>query len=131
MPVESNSDLTASIDDRYRVTSVSRGHVTFSDEPEESGGTNTAMAPTELLLSALASCKLATMRMVAQRNNWNTTGMHISLELFRENNKTIIQQHITFPDHLNEEQRNKLSAISHKCPVSKIVTGDVHILDKP
>jgi putative redox protein len=130
MPVDSNSNLTASIDSGYRVTSVSRGHVTFSDEPEESGGADTAMSPTELLLSALASCKLATMRMVANRNNWDTSGMLITLELFREADKTTIQQLITFPDHLNEEQRKKLLAISHKCPVSKIVAGDVRILDK-
>jgi putative redox protein len=134
MPVETtDSRVTAVIDDRYRVTSIAREHQTISDEPREAGGTDSAMEPVELLLSALASCKLATMRIVANRKEWNTEGMKIVLTLGKDGSggteKTIVRQTISFPDHLTEEQRTKLTAVSHKCPVSKIVTGEVHIID--
>lgn len=125
-----NSRVKASINERYLVTSEANGHQTISDEPEENGGTNKAMAPTELFLSSLASCKLATMRMVAQRKQWDTNGLSIELELVSEEEKNTIYQTISFPDHLTNEQRDKLTTISHKCPVSKLITGTVHILDK-
>lgn len=122
--------VEAIIDSRYKVTNVARGHVTISDEPAEAGGADSAMDPQELLLTALASCKLATMRMVAKRKVWNTDGLKITLELEKLPEKTIIRQTISFPDHLNEEQRAKLTSISHKCPVSKMVTGELQIVDK-
>lgn len=135
MSVETpDSRIEAMIDSRFKVTSVARGHVTISDEPEALGGEDAAMDPTELLLSALASCKLATMRLVAKRKGWNTEGLQIHLDLHRDptengTEKTIIRQTILFPDHLTDEQRNKLTTISHKCPVSRIVTGDVQFTD--
>jgi putative redox protein len=137
MPIETtDSRVEAVIDSRFQVTSTARGHATLTDEPEDIGGADVAMDPTELFLSSLASCKLATMRMVAERKAWNTTGMKIVLTLEKETDpavknaeKTIIRQTISFPGHLTEEQRAKLTAISHKCPVSKIVTGEVHIID--
>jgi|GEM_PF-916367 len=124
-----NSRVAASIDNRYKVTSVARTHSAVCDEPIELGGTDEAMDPTELFLSALASCKLATMRMVAHRKGWNTTGMTISLEIQKEQDTNTILQTITFPDELTMEQRDRLTTISHKCPVAKIVTGELHILD--
>lgn len=129
MSAEADREVVAVITDGYVVSSASRGHETLSDEPAALGGTDTAMTPGELLLSALASCKLATMRMVANRREWNTDGLSIRLEMLREEERTTIRQHITFPDHLNEEQRTRLTAVSHKCPVSRIVTGEVVILD--
>lgn len=125
-----NSRIKASINERYLVTNEASGHLTLSDEPLEDGGTNLAMTPTELLLSSLASCKLATMRMVAQRKQWDTTGLSIELELVNEAEKNTVYQTISFPEHLTDEQREKLTTISHKCPVSKLVTGTLHILDK-
>jgi len=124
------SRVSASINEQYLVTSEANGHQTICDEPEELGGTNQAMDPTELFLSSLASCKLATMRMVALRKEWDTTGMRIELELVKEEEINTIYQTISFPDHLTNEQRDKLITISHKCPVSKLVTGTVRILDK-
>ena len=124
-----DSRVTATIADGYKVVSEARGHRTFSDEPPENGGTDEAMSPTELLLSALSNCKLATMQMVAQRKGWDMKGTVLELALARETEKTLIHQTITFPEHLTGEQQERLTAVSHKCPVTKIVTGEVHILD--
>ena len=124
-----NSRVTAVIGDSYKVVSEARGHQTFSDEPVENGGTDEAMSPTELLLSALSNCKLATMQLVAKRKGWDMKGTILVLDLARNDEKTLIHQTITFPEHLTGEQRERLTAISHKCPVTKIVTGEVQILD--
>lgn len=127
-----NSRVTASIGDGYKVVSEARGHVTVSDEPAEHGGTDEAMSPTELLLSALTNCKLATMQMVAKRKGWDIKGTILELELIRnaaDKEKTVMHQTIRFPEHLTGEQRERLTAVSHKCPVTKIVTGEVQILD--
>lgn len=119
--------VEARLQDGLVAVSQTRGHTVIADEPIEDGGTDTAMTPTELLLSSLASCKLITMRLVANRKNWNTEGMHIFLDLDEETNT--IHQTIRFPEHLTDEQKEKLTQISHKCPVSKLVTGTLHITD--
>lgn len=119
--------VEAHLQDGLVAISQTRGHTVIADEPIEDGGTDAAMTPTEMLLSSLASCKLITMRLVANRKNWNTEGMRIFLELNKETNT--IHQTIRFPEHLTDEQREKLTLISHKCPVSKLVTGTLHITD--
>lgn len=125
------SRVSAIIRDGYVVTSETRGHTASTDEPLEEGGTDVAMTPRELFLSALAGCKLTTMRMVANRKNWNTDGLSIELELNEDEEIPTIYQTISFPEHLTEEQQQKLTNISHKCPVAKLVAGTLHITDTP
>lgn len=123
------SRVSASIRDGFVVTAETRGHTASTDEPPEEGGTDVSMTPKELFLSALAGCKLTTMRMVANRKNWNTDGLSIVLELNEEEEIPVIHQTISFPEHLTDEQQQKLTNISHKCPVAKLVTGTLHITD--
>lgn len=123
------SRVTAVIQEGYVVTAETRGHRVHTDEPNDLGGTDTSMTPTELFLSALAGCKLTTLRMVANRKMWDTEGLSIELELDEDQEIPVIHQTITFPEHLTEEQRQKLTDISHKCPVAKLITGPLRITD--
>lgn len=117
------------IGSNYDITTSARQHTILSDEPEEHGGDDLAPNPKELFLGSLASCKLITMRMVARRRQWDTEGMSITLTLNPEEKRTVIEQTISFPAHLSEEQQVKLREISHKCPVARMVTGEVVITD--
>ena len=67
--------------DNYRVENISREFHWFSDEPEEIGGLNTGPKPSELFLSSLSSCKLITMRMYAERKDWDISDLTIDLQI--------------------------------------------------
>lgn len=106
----------------FRVENTSRGLNWFADEPESIGGTDTAPKPSELLLSALASCKLITMRMYAERKGWDVSGLKVDLEIIERSDKTILSKKITFPDNLDQAQCQRLTEISGRCPVAKMVS---------
>ena len=45
-------------------------HTIIGDEPIKSKGTDLGLSPSELVLSGLAMCKVATVRFIARKNNW-------------------------------------------------------------
>ncbi len=114
--------------DNYRVENISREFHWFSDEPEEIGGLNTGPKPSELFLSALSSCKLITMRMYAERKDWDISDLTIDLQIIEVEEKVIISKKINFPDHLNEKQKNRLAEISGRCPVARMVQDSVEYI---
>jgi len=51
---------------------ISNGkHSIIGDEPLSSNGTNLGLGPSELVLSGLAMCKVATVRYIARKNGWS------------------------------------------------------------
>ena len=64
-------ELKAFLGENYQVINEVTQHQWKSDEPEDLGGKNAGPTPVELLLSALASCKLITVRMYAERKQWD------------------------------------------------------------
>ena len=116
------TSVQAALLEGYRVENATRSLEWFADEPESIGGTNTAPKPSELLLSALASCKLITMRMYAERKGWDVSGLEVDLEIIEKSDKTLLSKKITFPDNLDQAQRDRLTEISGRCPVAKMVS---------
>ena len=116
------TSVKAALLDGYRVENKSRELEWFADEPESIGGTNTAPKPSELLLSALTSCKLITMRMYGERKGWDVSGLKVDLEIIERSDKTLLSKKITFSDNLDQAQRERLTEISGRCPVAKMVS---------
>lgn len=117
--------IKSSIQDSYRVTNSARNYEWYADEPVEDGGNDSAPKPGELLLSALASCKLITMKMYAQRKGWGVDGMDIELEVIGRGDKTIVRKRISFPEGLDEAQKGRLTEISGRCPIAKMVKDSI------
>lgn len=109
----------------YRVKNTARDHDWFSDEPKDNGGDDSAPKPGELLLSALASCKLITMRMYGSRKGWEVDDLKIHLEVLERGDKTKVLKKISFPDSMDEDQRKRLTEISARCPVAKMVKDSI------
>jgi putative redox protein len=117
--------------EKYQCTVEWRNGKFIADEPISAGGKDIGPDPFTLLLSSVATCMLVTMRMYSDRKGWNVEHITIKVNMRKETTgpriKTIIDQHIIFPDNILPEQRTRLNEIAGHCPISKILEGDVEI----
>ncbi|MBK8353770.1 MAG: OsmC family protein [Saprospirales bacterium] len=65
-------------------------HTIIGDEPITSKGTDLGLAPSELVLSGLAMCKVGTVRFIARKNNWEIE--NVTAELVQTNNETPVER---------------------------------------
>ncbi len=120
---------TASIaKEHYRLTLRNGNHEFYADEPKEVGGGDTAPAPDDLLEASLASCTAITLRMYADRKQWNVDSIEVSVSVERVgNNKTVFTRKISFTGEMEAEQKERLLQIAKACPVSKSLLGEIEI----
>jgi putative redox protein len=105
------------------------GNVVIADEPIDMGGKDLGFSPKELLASALAACTSATVKMYADRKEWDLQEVKINIELdfIPTENKTIINRKLAFVGNLAETQKNRLLAIANACPVHKMLSNPIEI----
>lgn len=117
----------------YRIDIRSAKHQIFADEPQDLGGSDTAMNPYELLSASLAACTLATLRMYAQRKQWNLgeISVEISFEISDENDikKARFLRKIRFTVEIEQEMKERLKQIAEACPVSKILKSSNNTIE--
>ena len=95
-----------------------REHRLIVDETEEKGGGDQGPTPTELLAASLATCTAITIEMYADF----TQGTVDTPPRFKVE--------IRIPADLNDEQRERILVIAHKCPVHRtLMASDVEIDD--
>lgn len=131
MDFEFEKPVTATIGtELYKVSIHWRNGILIADEPTSSGGKDSGPDPYTLLLSSLASCTLSTLRMYIDRKNWDIPEISVSLNLIQKDKEpglTTITRELNIPSDISEEQREKLIAISKRCPVSKLLENQVVI----
>jgi putative redox protein len=117
--------------EKYQCTIEWRNGKFISDEPESSGGKDLGPDPHTLLLSSLASCTLATLRMYIDRKGWNIPSISVNVNMYSENKDdkitTVIDRDIIFSADTPEEQKTRLQEIASACPISKILQNDVKV----
>lgn len=129
----SSSQITAITElDRshYKTKVYSGGHFIYADEPEDIGGTDEGMPPGALLLASLGSCTAITIRMYADRKNFNLDSIKIDLAICKEeemSKETRITRKIELVGDLTDEERQRLMVIADKCPIHKILTNPIKI----
>ena len=115
----------------YRTTVLVEGHEVIADEPVDLGGRNEGPTATHLLLSSLGSCTAATMRMYAERNDWNLGDISIDMSIEQENRNgqmfSEISREISFGEELSPDQHERMLVIADKCPIHKTLTGELKI----
>ena len=104
-----------------------RDHKLVADEPVEEGGEDSGPSPQELLAASLASCTAITMEMYAQRKGWDVgeVAVHVDYEPAQRGSPTRFRMTVDFPKELPEEQRERLMQIGAKCPVHRVLEGEV------
>lgn len=102
-----------------------------TDAPKDNHGKGESFSPTDLVATALGTCMLTVMGIVAQRHNISLEGATVTVikdmaaaPVRRIGRLTV---DIRVPGQLNEEQRKLLENAAHTCPVHKSLQPDIEI----
>lgn len=115
-------------------------HQLTADEPNNvEGGTDSGPDPYDLLLMALGSCTVMTMKMYASRKGWDLGDSYVELRHHKNHVEDCenpdkpaskidrIEKEVILKGDLTDEQKEKLIDISKKCPVHKTLLSDMEI----
>jgi len=106
-------------------------HTIIGDEPIKSKGTDLGLSPSELVLSGLAMCKVATVRYIARQKGWVIGEVKSELiqEVKREIDglKTNIKVSIHIEGDISQEQKDELLKQSNACYIHRQIMGEWNI----
>lgn len=107
----------------------SSGSLLDTDAPTDNQGKGERFSPTDLVATALATCILTVMGIVAQRHGWSLEGTTARVEktMTRSGVRKIalLEVWITLPAGLEEEARALLQQAGEGCPVKRSLEGAV------
>ena len=101
----------------------------IADEPPQLGGQDLGPDPYSLLLASLAACTLSTLRMYIDRKGWHVPEITVRLNMSQSPEpplRTHIRRDIAF-GAIEDSQKARLLVIAEKCPVSKLLKGQIEI----
>lgn len=102
-----------------------------TDAPKDNQGRGESFSPTDLVATALGSCMLTVMGILARTINIDITGATASVEKEmtsappRRIQRLTVNIHV--PGPISEENKQKLERAAHTCPVHKSLHPDVEI----
>lgn len=101
---------------------VKSGDKIITDAPVDNNGKGEAFSPTDLLCSALGSCMITIMGMLAQREEIDLSSVTYEItKVMQANPRKVSEIHINFDMtgvKVTEHQIEKLKRAAHTCPVS-------------
>jgi putative redox protein len=101
----------------------------LTDAPTDNFGRGENFSPTDLVVTALAACKLTTMDLVARRDNVRLDGTkayaekHMSTDAPRRIARIVVK--IDFPTGIPASYRQKLEYAARTCPVARSLHADI------
>ena len=105
-----------------------------TDAPKDNEGLGETFSPTDLLATALGSCVLTTMGIVARRNGWDLKGStaHVVKTMTGHPNRRIESLEIIFelPEGLDGKARTILERSANACPVHRSLSSEVETIFK-
>lgn len=120
---------------KYKTAITWRKGEFITDEPENIGGEDLGPDPHTLLLSALVACTLATLRMYIDHKGLEIPEITVHANLGQRINSrtevttTHIDKSISFGDtKLDQAIEERLLEIAERCPISKLLKGEVNIV---
>ncbi|EGF27180.1 OsmC family protein [Rhodopirellula baltica] len=102
-----------------------------TDAPTDNGGRGSSFSPSDLVATALGTCVMTIMGLVADRHDLDLSGTTIRVE--KEMASTPVRRiaslktKVTFPSGLDlqPEMRDRLVAAARKCPVHQSLHPDI------
>lgn len=100
-----------------------------TDAPTDNQGKGERFSPTDLVATALATCILTVMGILAQRHGWSLEGTSARVEKTMTSSGVrkiaLLEVWITLPEGLEEEARTMLQQAGEGCPVKRSLEGAV------
>ena len=100
-----------------------------TDAPTDNQGKGERFSPTDLVATALSTCMLTIMGIVAERHGWRLEGCSARVEkmMSREAPRRIAKLTVwlTLPADLNDQQRSVLQRAAETCPVKVSLEGAI------
>ena len=106
---------------RTEAEHLGSGKTIITDAPIDNQGKGEAFSPTDLVATALASCMMTIMGIVANRDGIELEGTIAEVEKIMANNPRRINEikiKIIFNQQLNPDEKDKLERAAKTCPVS-------------
>lgn len=102
-------------------------HTLLSDVDPEEGGDDLAPDPHDLLDAALGSCTALTLRMYAARQGWLLDEVEVVVSHEERPGSYRLQRTVRLQGRLTPEQRSRLLEIAERCPIHRILAGEISI----
>ena len=118
---------------RCRMTHGPSGAQVVTDAPVDNHGRGESFSPTDLVATALGSCLMTIMGIVAQRNELDITGtrVHVTKEMIQQPVRRIGELRVTISvpaekaAALSATDRAKLETAARHCPVHQSIHPEV------
>ena len=102
-----------------------------TDAPTDNQGRGESFSPTDLVVTAMATCQLTTMGIVAQRDHVILDGTRVYAEkhMSTEGPRRIVRilLRMVFPPGIPRDYRPKLETTARTCPVAQTPHPDVQV----
>lgn len=123
------SFVTYTGDLRTEATHLESSTHLITDAPKDNHGKGEAFSPTDLVATALASCMLSIMGIVAKRDSTAIEGATASVtKVMYTEPRRIGEVHITITmpaNNYTDKERNLLEHAAYTCPVAKSLHPDI------
>ena len=102
-----------------------------TDAPKDNEGKGESFSPTDLLATALGTCMLTVMGIVARRKGWEMKGARVTVDKNMVVDPVRRVGHLVvrfeMPAGLPEDARKVLERAAHTCPVHQSLHPDVKV----
>ena len=126
--------ITATIGKDKYITKINTNtkHELIADEPEEQGGLNKGPKPGEYLATALGACTCITMRMYADRKEWDVSSIIVTViyERDSETRSSSFTKEVKIEGNIDEEQTKRILQIGDRCPIHFTLSNPITIETK-
>ena len=125
------------IEDDFTTNIQTKNHSLIADEPSAVGGNNFGPSPYEYLNAALVACTAMTLKMYAQRKQWDLKEVFVYVSHSRKHSDDLglniekptyldyISKKIELIGNLDTKQKERLKEIASRCPVHKTLVNSV------
>jgi putative redox protein len=107
------------------------GAVLATDAPKDNEGKGESFSPTDLLATALGTCMLTVMGILARRKGWDMAGARVSVDkhMVADPVRRVGRLDLRFemPPGLPAESHKLLERAAHTCPVHQSLHPDVKV----
>ena len=125
------------VEDNFTTSIQTKKHSMIADEPASVGGDDFGPSPYEYLNAGLAACTVMTLKMYAQRKQWDLQEVFVYISHSKKHSDELeldieepgyldhISKKLKFVGNLDASQKQRLKEIASRCPVHKTIASEV------